>query len=127
MIHSLDHIVIAVRDLEAATRNYSQMLGCAPSWNGEHAGQGTKNTLFRLENTYLELLSPQGDGPFASYVSKRLDDSGEGLMAIAFGTDDVEKFRTELKADGLDVPEAVDGLAHDGPSMVEILTDPTLV
>ena len=58
MLTALDHVVIAVRDLEAASLQYGELLGLGPSWAGEHPDLGTRNTLYRLGNTYLELLSP---------------------------------------------------------------------
>ena len=62
MFESLDHVVLGVRDLADATRRYATLFGRRPSWRGEHPGQGTANTLFKLHNTYLELLAPEGDG-----------------------------------------------------------------
>ena len=55
---ALDHVVIAVADLETATSDYVALLGRAPSWRGSHPQYGTRNTLFRIDNTYLELLAP---------------------------------------------------------------------
>ena len=54
---TLDHVVIAVRDLDAATADYTALLGREPSWRGEHPKYGTQNTLFRIDNTYIELLA----------------------------------------------------------------------
>ena len=55
MLHSLDHAIIVVQDLDAASETYASLLGRRPSWRGEHLEMGTANALFRLENTYLEL------------------------------------------------------------------------
>ena len=44
----------------AAMDLYGRLLGRRPSWRGEHPGYGTANTLFRLDNTYLELLLELG-------------------------------------------------------------------
>ena len=48
MLDSLDHIVIAVGDLEAARQTAIALLGRTPSWSGSHPGLGTRNVLFRL-------------------------------------------------------------------------------
>ena len=77
-----------MRDLAAATDTYSRLLGRAPSWRGGHPALGTANTLFRLANTYLELLAPAGDGPFAAQLEAKFARDGEGLAGLAFGTDD---------------------------------------
>ena len=58
----VDHIIIAVKDLAQATHDYGLMLGRAPSWQGTHPSYGSANTLFRLDNTYLELLAADGEG-----------------------------------------------------------------
>ena len=57
MLTSLDHIVIAVRDLAAAMDLYGRLLGRRPSWRGEHPGYGTANTLFFGERSRLNLNS----------------------------------------------------------------------
>ena len=69
---ALDHLVVAVRDLDAASEIYAKLLGRAPSWRGEHPGWGTANALYRLENTYLELVSPRGAGPMGDGLRTRL-------------------------------------------------------
>ena len=48
MLQSLDHAIVAVRDLTAAARTYTALLGRSPSWRGEHPGLGTNNVLYRL-------------------------------------------------------------------------------
>ena len=59
MTTTIDHIIIAVPDLTEASNDYSALLGRAPSWRGAHPDYGTANTLFKLDNTYIELLAPQ--------------------------------------------------------------------
>jgi catechol 2,3-dioxygenase-like lactoylglutathione lyase family enzyme len=113
VLDALDHVVIAVRDLDAASNTYTRLLGLRPSWRGEHSRFGTANTLFRLRNTYLELLAPAGDGPVARIVAERLDREGEGLFALAFGTDDAAKCAEAFRGRGLSAPEPSDGEGVD--------------
>jgi catechol 2,3-dioxygenase-like lactoylglutathione lyase family enzyme len=113
VLHSLDHVIIGVRDLEGATRTYTTLLGRAPSWRGTHPGMGTANTLFRLENTYLELLGPSGEGGSASMLRARLDGDGEGLIGMAFGTDDADSCARELRARGLSPADPIPGTGRD--------------
>jgi catechol 2,3-dioxygenase-like lactoylglutathione lyase family enzyme len=113
MLTSLDHFVIAVRDLEAATATYGALLGRAPSWRGDHPGAGTANTLFRLDRTYAELLSPVGAGAHADAVRAHLDQRGEGPYAIAFGTDDADACAAALRQHGLPTSSATDGRGRD--------------
>ena len=82
MLDSLDHAIILVRDLDAASRTYAALLGRRFSWRGEHPSLGTANVLYRLDNTYLELLSPLAEGGLAEGLRGRLEETGEGLLAI---------------------------------------------
>ena len=113
MLHSLDHVIVLVRDLEAATETYSRLLGREPSWRGAHPGQGTANSLFRLANTYLELLAISGEGPFATRFRKKLERDGEGVAGLAFGTDDADACAAELRARGLPAADPVEGSGAD--------------
>jgi catechol 2,3-dioxygenase-like lactoylglutathione lyase family enzyme len=116
MTLTLDHVVIAVRDLEEATRDYEALFGRRASWRGEHRAYGTRNTLFRIENTYVELLALSGakakDGRWAGELSRFLDERGEGLYALALGTDDIDATVREVRAQGIEVqdPRAGNGI-----------------
>lgn len=110
---TLDHLVIAVRDLEAATANYRRLLGRAPSWRGRHPSYGTGNALFRLDNCYVELLAPAGDGatgaPWRRDLEQHLERAGEGIYAVALGTGDVDKTAASARSNGLEVLDPADG------------------
>lgn len=110
---ALDHLVVAVRDLAAATELYAKLLGRAPSWRGAHPGWGTANALFRLENTYLELVSPSGAGPMGEGLRTRLAGAGEGLVGFALRTDDATACSTRLRAAGLAAADPIVGEGHD--------------
>ena len=116
MLHSLDHVIIAVRELEPATETYARLLGRAPSWRGEHPGQGTANALFRLANTYVELVGVTGAGPFAERIRGALERDGEGLIGMAFGTDDADQCAAKLRARGLPAANPADGSGVDSQS-----------
>ena len=53
MTTAIDHIILAVDDLDRATAEYSTLLGRLPSWRGTHPDHGTANTLFKLGNAYI--------------------------------------------------------------------------
>jgi catechol 2,3-dioxygenase-like lactoylglutathione lyase family enzyme len=116
VLDSLDHIVIAVDDLAAAERLAITLLGRSPSWTGHHPAFGTRNTIFKLSNTYLELLAPDGEGAVADGLRARLRDAGPGLHALALGTPDAEAAAAELRAAGLSPTDPIAGLAQDEPS-----------
>lgn len=113
---TLDHVVIAVRDLDAATQDYTALLGRTPSWRGEHTSYGTRNTLYRIENTYIELLAlggPGGDPRWAGALSSFLDTNGEGLFALALGCADVDATTRDMRGRGLSVLDPADGSGVD--------------
>jgi catechol 2,3-dioxygenase-like lactoylglutathione lyase family enzyme len=116
---ALDHLVVAVRDLEAASVTYESLLGRAPSWHGAHPGWGTANTLFRLDDTYLELVSPRGEGPFGAQLRERLAGPGEGLLGFALATADAAACADALRARGLAVGAPIDGAGRDAASGAE--------
>ncbi|MEO2167152.1 MAG: VOC family protein [bacterium] len=109
MIRSIDHVVIAVADLEAAALDYSNLLGRQPSWLGEHPPWGTANVLFGLEGIYVELLAPVGEGALADAVRHQLETRGEGIFAIAFTTGDADACMAALRERGLQASEPVPG------------------
>lgn len=113
VLETLDHVVVATRDLPAATARTCRLLARGPSWSGEHPAFGTANSLFRLENTYLELLAPVGPGPVASAVEAHLAGAGEGLFALAFGTRDAEGCREAFAARGLEPGPVQRGVGRD--------------
>jgi len=113
VLTSLDHVVLAVEDLPAATRTWGRLLGRRPSWVGEHAGAGSRNTLFRLADTYLELLAPDGPGPVGDALRAWLAARGEGPLGLAFATDDAEACRAAFAARGLEPGPVEKGLGRD--------------
>jgi catechol 2,3-dioxygenase-like lactoylglutathione lyase family enzyme len=116
VLTSLDHVVLAVADLDAATATYSRLFGRGPSWRGAHRGYGTANTLFRLRNTYVELLAPAGDGPVAELLQARIASDGEGPLGLAFGTDDASATAVELRARALSCPDPAEGAGRESTS-----------
>ena len=106
MIHALDHVVIAVRDLDAGIAAYERLLGRPPSWRAAAAGGGAETAVFQLANVAAELIAPAGDGSGADSLRAVLDDQGEGLASLAFAVDDVERAHRRLARLGLH-PEPV--------------------
>ena len=82
MTTTIDHIIIAVSDLAEASAEYSALLGRQPSWRGSHPDYGTANTLFKLDNTYIELLAADGDGMAADIVNGILGERGPCLGGL---------------------------------------------
>ncbi len=113
MLVTLDHVLVAVRDLEAATESYTALLGRSPSWRGTHPDAGSANTLFRLDNVYLELITPRGEGDTGRWLERHLDTRGEGTLGMAFGTDDAEDCAAWLRERGLPAGDPTPGEGKD--------------
>ena len=109
MINSLDHLIIAVNNLDEAENNYKKIFGMEPVWRGEHKELGTSNSLFNFNNTYFELLSATGDGLGAALVNYYLDQDGEGLIGLVLGTDNIEGAASSIREKGYVVAEATLG------------------
>jgi methylmalonyl-CoA epimerase len=98
MFKGVDHVVVAVKDLDASVGRYETLYGTQVSDRSENAQAGMKMAFFRFPDSYVELVSNLGnDGP----IAKRLEDRGEGVHLIAMKVDDLEKAVTELRDKGV--------------------------
>jgi methylmalonyl-CoA/ethylmalonyl-CoA epimerase len=101
MLGRLNHVAIAVRDLDAATRIYREALGAdvsAPQALPEH---GVTVVFVHLPNTKIEFLEPLGDhSPIAKFLEKSPDG---GMHHLCYEVSDIRAARDHLKAQGLRV------------------------
>jgi len=109
MISSLDHLIIAVKDLDKAEQDYSKIFGMPSAWRGEHKELGTINSIFNFQNTYFELLAANGDGLGAALVNNALEANGEGLTGIVLGTDNIKEASTSIKVEGFSIGDVSEG------------------
>ena len=106
MIERLDHLVIAVNDLDSAIDSYTKLFGYGPSWRGVHEQLGTANALFPVENTYLELLASNGEeGAGAAMIKATLELNGEGLAGLVLGTSNINELKESLLASGVELQD----------------------
>ena len=113
MISTLDHLIIAVKDLDQAEKNYKKILGTNPVWRGRHKSLGTANSIFNFKNTYLELLTSDGEGPGAELVKNLIQENGDGLAGIVFGVDDMLQTVQQLKQEGYQISDPAEGEGSD--------------
>ena len=106
----LDHIVIAVDDLETVSRDY-HALGFTVMRGGVHASRATHNALIAFEDgTYLELLAATGEPPLPGLIDFGvLLKHGEGLAGFALRSADLDADAVRLRADGLAVGDVIPG------------------
>lgn len=98
MLGRVNHIAIAVPDLEAATAVYRDTLGARVSQAQALPEHGVTVVFVELENTKVELLEPLGDAsPIAAFLAK--SPSG-GMHHICYEVTDILAARDQLKAAG---------------------------
>ena len=113
MISTLDHLIIVVKDLDQAEENYKKILGTKPVWRGKHKSLGTANSIFNFKNTYLELLTADGEGLGAELVKNLIQENGDGLAGIVFGVDDMPQTVKQLKQEGYEISDPAEGEGSD--------------
>ena len=113
MISKLDHLVVAVNDLDEAESNYKKIFGVEPVWKGEHKELGTANVIFNFKNTYFELLSSKGNGLGAELVNNSISENGEGLIGQVLGTEDIKETRKLLAEKGFSISEPSEGVGEN--------------
>ena len=114
MITGLDHVALAVNDLDAAIAGYSALLGRKPNWIGGDGG--ARHAWFQLPNMALDVITPHGEGAFGDTIRKHLAEHGEGIWALAFTVSDIEAATKLLGRRGLrgSAPGPVRSTHEDG-------------
>ena len=115
MIESLNHVAIAVPDLEAASNQYRYTLGAKVSEPTDIPEHGVRVIMVELAKSKIELLHPLGDNSPISGFLKR-NPSG-GLHHICFEVDDIIVARDRLLEDGARVVGGTEPVlgAHGNP------------
>ena len=83
----IDHIAIAVNDVEASAKIYKEALGVAHVEFETVETEGVRVAIMKLENGRIELMEPTKDD---SPIKKFLEKKGQGLHHVALQTDDIE-------------------------------------
>ncbi len=81
LLTEIDHVAIAVRDLEAAIDYHERMFGATVEHREIVDADGVEEALLRVAESYIQLVTPTSD---ASPVARFLDRRGEGLHHIAY-------------------------------------------
>lgn len=101
MIGRLNHIAIAVPDIEAATALYRDTLGAQVSAAVPQPDHGVTTVFIELPNTKVELLEPLGEGsPIANFLERN---PAGGIHHICYEVDDITRARDRLQQEGLRV------------------------
>ena len=88
----IEHIGIAVKNLEVSNKIYEKLLGVASYKEEEVATEGVKTSFFQVGPNKIELLEATNDNsPIAKFIEKR----GEGIHHIAFDLEEMERLQQE--------------------------------
>lgn len=93
----IEHIGIAVKDLEASNTLFEKLLGVPHYKTEEVASEGVKTSFFKSGPNKIELLeATKPDSPIAKYLEKK----GEGIHHVAFAVEDIVSEIERLKGEG---------------------------
>jgi methylmalonyl-CoA/ethylmalonyl-CoA epimerase len=98
VILDIDHVGIAVTDLEEAVERYRRSLGVEPSHRERVHDQGVEEVLFQVGTSFVQLLGALGpDTPVGSFLATR----GPGVHHVAYRVDDVAAALAHLRSEGV--------------------------
>src|SRR5918996_1584907 len=98
MLGKIEHVALAVSDLDAAISFYRDTWGLEVSHRERVEDQGVEEAMLPLGESYLQLLAPTSpDTTVGKFIARR----GEGLHHIAYEVDDLATTLAELKANGV--------------------------
>ena len=99
-MRKIEHLGIAVKDLEKSNELFEKLLGKAAYKEEAVEGEGVKTSFFMVGETKIELLqASRDDSPIAKFIEKK----SEGLHHIAFDVEDIYKEMERLKSEGFEI------------------------
>ena len=94
----IDHVGIAVDDLEAAVERYRRAFGVEPTYRERVESQGVEEVLFAVGASYIQLLGALGpDTPVGRFLERR----GPGVHHVGYRVEDVASALEHLRTEGL--------------------------
>ena len=103
MVRKIEHIGIAVKNLEEANKTYERLLGVAPYKQEGVASEGVMTSFFETGESKIELLEgTTEDSAITKFVAKK----GEGIHHIAFDVEDIHAEMERLRNEGFKVLNA---------------------
>ena len=95
--YNLDHVGIAVRDLDASLDQYRVLYGAEPLHRAVVPDQGVEEAMVPVGGSFVQLLQPlASDTPVGRFIERR----GEGLHHVAFAVADIEAALDRLREEG---------------------------
>jgi methylmalonyl-CoA epimerase len=104
VILDIDHVGIAVDDLDASVESYRRTLGVEPAHRERVEDQGVEEVLFAVGTSFIQLLGAlAGDTPVGRFLARR----GPGVHHVAYRVDSVEDALTRLRSEGVRLVDEV--------------------
>ncbi len=97
LLTEIDHVAIAVNDLEAAIAYYRETFGCEVEHREVVESDGVEEALLKVADSYVQLLTPTRDD---STVAKYLATKGEGIHHVGYRVADCAQALESVKAHG---------------------------
>lgn len=100
LLINLDHVALAVHDLDGALADYERRFSAAPVSREIVEEQGVEEAMIPVGGSYVQLLAPLGpDTPVGRFLERR----GEGLHHVAYAVADIESALAHLEAEGAEL------------------------
>ena len=97
LLTEIDHVAIAVNDLDAAVAYYQEAFGATVAHRETVEKDGVEEALLKVADSYIQLTRPtRDDSPIAKYLAKR----GEGLHHVGYRVDDCAEALAAMVAAG---------------------------
>lgn len=97
LLTEIDHVAIAVKDLDGAIAWYGEVFGATVDHRERVDSDGVEEALLKVADSYVQLLTPtRDDSPVAKYLASK----GEGLHHIGYRVDDCAAALESVKASG---------------------------
>ena len=100
MLGKIEHLGIAVKDLDAANEVYSKLLGRPPYKEEAVGSEHVTTSFFRSGENKIELLAATHED---SAIAKFIEKKGEGIHHVAFAVEDIHAELARLKAEGFKI------------------------
>jgi methylmalonyl-CoA epimerase len=95
--YNLDHVAIAVHDLDEAIDRHRDLFGTEPLWREQVAEQGVEEAMIAIGGSFVQLIAPLADEtPVGRFLAKY----GEGLHHVAYAVPDIDAALDKLRAEG---------------------------
>jgi len=111
IIQKIDHIAVAVRDIDEAIRVFRDQLGLSmtKTYHSEHTRAHI--AFFRVGETHVELIQPTS---LSSVMAKFLDKRGEGIHHVCLGVKNIDEVLASLATKGMELIDEKPRMTQDG-------------